>query len=182
MPARSIRRPRPLFCRESWTGFSRSIQPLERNWAVERSRARPTPLDPVQNFAAAAKSPYRHQQKPVEDTGLSHHPRDDGRIDAEHLAVKLEHEIVQLPGQHHIAEIHVVERQVEPAPEQRHRGRPQCEDIAHQRPPLPFGPARPDIRESSELWAAAFAMLCAVARKSASSDAAAERRSASIAT
>ena len=120
-------------------------------------------------------------------------PGNDRRIDAQHLAVELEDEVVQLPAEHDVAEIDVVERQEEPAPEQSQRRGPQCEQSSASAAVPAAGAAldsvsaigRPEMRDSKEPCAAPFAMACAAARLSASREttpAKTDRRSASMAT
>src|SRR5690606_24797479 len=91
----------------------------------------------------------------------SYHAGNDCRIDAEHFAIKLENKVVELAAQHHVAEIDVVERQEEPAPEQGQRRYPHRQQIAHQNAFPAVVPVRLEKRTSVELTAAALAIALA---------------------
>jgi hypothetical protein len=89
------------------------------------------PSRPCGDFAAAAESPYRSDQQRIQDAGPGNKPGYDGGVNAEHLSIKPENEVVNAPAQHDIAEMHVVEGQEVPPPEQQKRRRPGREDVLH---------------------------------------------------
>ena len=93
--------------RLSTVGAERTL--IEMDFS-RRKRAGKALPDPFGDVAPPAEGPKPHEQEKVENAGPRHHARDDSRIDTEHLAVKLESEIVHLSAQHRVAEIHVVGR------------------------------------------------------------------------
>ena len=93
--------------------------------AVRRSG--PSRHGPGRKLAPAAERPDRGDHStPSKMQACATIAGIDRRVDAEDLAVQLEDEVVHLARQHDVAEIHVVERQEEPAPEQQQRRCPEA--------------------------------------------------------
>ena len=126
--ARSIRPPPPSSCRACSTGFT--------HWAPIRRRniAPAQQPQPGGDQLAAAERPdrqhaatYRGCRPWRPSTGWS---RD--RCRASRRKARRQPGL-NAAAQHHVAEIHVVERQEIPAPEEHQRRSPEREDVAHQR-------------------------------------------------
>ena len=123
--ARSIRLRPPSSCRACSTGFTRSARTRRRNSG--RATCAPWPAG-----CGAAGTPRSPAASTVSSTqALATSGGMVAGIDPQHVSIELEEQVVKVARHQDVAEIHVVERQVEPAPENAHRQGPQNQEPAH---------------------------------------------------